>query len=215
MERRLGVLIADDFATTRTGVREALETDGRFEVVAEVGDGAEVLAYLDAHTPDLLLLDLAMPKVGGLEVTAAAVARGPQNIVVHTMYADEEMAVRAFRAGANAYVLKQDPVPILMKAIDAVLAGKRRWMTPSLSKAAAAHAERITDAPADPFERLSDREWSVLRLTCAGLTSREAGIALGIGHRTVESHRSSLLFKLGLKSQRELVRYAFRRGILH
>lgn len=207
------VLLVDDFPTTRAGVRSVLEARG-FRIVGEAADGREALSSLQLLQPSVLVLDLGLPKIHGLDVARRARARQPDlKIVVHTMMVDEATAAQAFRDGASAYVLKQDPIACLVEAIEAALEG-RRWLTPALSYAALETAERLFDSIADPCRGLSEREHQILRFTASGLTSREIGEQLGISRRTVESHRANLQKKLGLSTYRDLVRYALRIGLI-
>ena len=207
------VLLADDFPTTRAGVRSVLEARG-FRVVGEAADGREALSCVQSLRPSVLVLDLGLPKIHGLDVARRARAWLPDlKIVIHTMMVDESAAAQAFRAGASAYVLKQDPIANLVAAIDTALEGER-WLTPSLSYAAIETADRLFDSIADPRRGLSDREHEILRLTASGLTSREMGEQLGISSRTVESHRANLQMKLKLSTYRDLVRYALRIGLI-
>ncbi len=207
------VLLADDFPTTRAGVRSVLEARG-FRIVGEAADGQEALSCLQSLQPAVLVLDLGLPKIHGLDVARRARARQPDlKIVIHTMMVDEATAAEAFREGASAYVLKQDPIANLVEAIDAALEGER-WLTPSLSYAALETAGRLFDSIADPRRGLSDREHEILRLTASGLTSREMGEQLGISRRTVETHRANLQVKLKLSTYRDLVRYAMRIGLI-
>jgi DNA-binding NarL/FixJ family response regulator len=211
--KRHSVLVVDDFPTSRAGIRHTLESDGRFRVVGEAGDGREGLRLLEELSPRAVVLDLGLPQVPGIEVAEAARQARPRiAIVVQTMFADEETAVRAFQAGADAYVLKQDPPQALLSALESALR-RKRWLSSGLSREALHNAENLLAAP-DPMSTLTDREFQVLRLIAQGLTSREAGSHMGISHRTVETYRARLMTKLGLNGHRELVRYAYRRGVV-
>lgn len=208
------VLVVDDFPTSRAGIRQTLESDGRFQVVGEAGDGREALRLLEELSPRAIILDLGLPQIPGIEVAEAA-RQGSSRIaiVVQTMFADEETAVRAFQAGVDAYVLKEDPAEALISALESALRHKR-WLSSRLSRAALKNATNLLTAPPDAITALSDREFEVFRLIAQGLTSREAGAHMGISHRTVETYRASVMAKLGLSGHRELVRYAYRRGVV-
>jgi two-component system, NarL family, response regulator NreC len=209
------VLLADDHAVVRLGIRNLIEADPTLAVVGEVADALQVIPQVEALQPDVLVLDLVMPGLDGLEITRRLSHSVPQTrIVVLSMYANEAYVVEALRSGAGGYVLKGSNAGALVQAIHAVLAG-RRYLSPPLSEdAIAMYIEKAAGAPLDPYDTLTGREREVLRLAAEGNSGPEIAARLFIGVRTVEAHRANLMRKLGLHSQTDLVRYALRRGIV-
>ena len=203
------VILAEDHRIVREGFRSLLGAVPGTEVVAETGDGAEAVALVDRWRPDVLVVDLALPSLDGLEVTrrARAVSPGP-GVVVLSMHRHEAYVAGAVRAGASAYVLKESGVDDLVAAIRAVRAG-RRFFSDGLGEPAAGPA-----AAADRYDTLSPREREVLHLTAEGLTAPEVAERLSISPRTVEAHRGNGMAKLGVRSQVELVRYVLERGLV-
>jgi DNA-binding NarL/FixJ family response regulator len=211
----LRVLLADDFPISRQGARAIVGRLDRAEIVAEVGDGMDALEAAKTLHPDLVLLDLSLPGVPGLEVARQLREETPRpKVLILTMHAEAEVVVRAFEAGADGYSLKTDDADELLKAIVTVESG-RSYMSPALpERAIRAIAMKRTLEENDPYLLLSSRERQMLHLTAEGLTSREVAYRLALSPRTVETHRVNLMEKLGLKSQRELVRYALLQAML-
>jgi len=209
------ILLADDHQVVRLGIRNLLEAEVGFEIAGEVADAFQVIPQVEALRPDILVLDLSMPGLNGLEITRRLTRRAPQTrVVVLSMHGNEAYVIQALRNGASGYVLKGSDAGQLVQAIHEVLAG-RRYLSPPLSEQAIAmYIEKAAGAPLDPYETLSAREREVLHLAAEGHSSPEIAARLCISARTVESHRASLMRKLGLRSQTDLVRYALRRGIL-
>jgi DNA-binding NarL/FixJ family response regulator len=212
--RRTSVALVDDHAVVRKGIRALLAAEDWLEVVGEAGNGAEALAFVDRLAPDVLVLDLSLPDMSGLEL-ARRLRRDHRRtrIVVFSMHADEGHVAEALRAGATAYVLKGGNGGDLAAAIRSAAAG-RRYLGPSISAHALdAYLETIATA-ADPADSLTRREWDVLRLSAQGMSSSRAGRALGISARTVETHRANAMRKLGLESRTQLIRFALQRGLV-
>jgi DNA-binding NarL/FixJ family response regulator len=210
----LTLVLADDHRIVRQGLRALLGTEPDVRLVGEAADGLEALRLVTRLRPDVLVLDLMMPGLGGLEVARRVTRRSPQTrIVILSMYANEAYVVEALRAGAAAYVLKVSGAEELMRAVREAAAG-RRFLSPAISEHALERYAEQARGPADPYETLTAREREVLQLTAEGLSSAAAASRLFISPRTVESHRANLMRKLGLHNQRELVRFAAERGIL-
>jgi len=209
------IVLADDHPVVRLGIRNLLESEAEFEVVGEVADALQVVSRVEALQPDVLVLDLIMPGLNGLEITRRLAQSAPHTrIIVLSMHANEAYVIEALRNGASGYVLKGSDASELVHAIHEVLAG-RRYLSPPLSEQTIeVYAEKATGAPLDPYETLSAREREVLHLGAEGRTGPEIAQRLYISARTVETHRANLMRKLGLRSQTDLVRYALRRGIL-
>lgn len=209
------VLFADDHPVVRLGIRQVLAAHPEFEIVGEVADGLQVIPQVAALKPDVLVLDLVMPGLSGLEITRRLGRVAPQTrIVVLSMHANEAYVMEALRNGASAYVLKGSEAGELVQAIHAVIAGERYLSPPLSDRSIEAYIEKAAGAPLDRYETLSAREREVLHLVAEGSTNTEIAARLFISARTVESHRASVMHKLGLRTQSELVRYALRRGIV-
>jgi DNA-binding NarL/FixJ family response regulator len=209
------IVLADDHQVVRQGLRALLESEPGFSVVGEASDGLRVAGVVERLRPDVLVADLMMPGLGGLEVTRQVTRRFPKTrVVILSMHASEAYVVEALRNGASAYVLKDADASQLVRAIREAAAGRRCLSAPFSAQALDSYLRKAREAAADLYETLTSREREVLHLTAEGLTS--AGIArrLGISPRTAESHRANILRKLGLRGQTDLIRYTLSRGIL-
>ena len=213
---RVTVALADDHRVVRDGLRLVLQSEPELEVVGEAGDGREAVAMVERLSPDVLVLDLMMPGLGGIEVLRQVARRSPRTrVVVLSMHADEGYVVQALGLGAVGYVLKDASAAELLHAVRAVRTG-RRYLSPPLSEAAVDRYLRRAEAggAADPYERLTSREREVLHLTAEGLSSTAVADRLGISSRTAETHRANVMAKLGLHNRADLVRYALGRGLV-
>jgi two-component system response regulator NreC len=209
------ILLADDHHVVRQGLRSLLEAEPDFSVVGETGDGLEAAQLVERLRPHVLVLDLMMPGLNGLEVTRRVSQRSPQTrIVILSMHANEAHVLEALRAGASAYVLKESTAAELVRAVREAVAG-RRYLSPPLSeRAIETYVQKAESAALDSYERLTAREREVLHLVVEGHTNAEIADRLFISRRTVETHRANLMRKLDLRSQTDLISYALRRGIL-
>lgn len=203
------VLLADDHPAVRAGIRQFLERDPTIEVVAEAGNGEEALAQIARHRPDVVILDLRMPGLSGLEVLRRLRAEHPEvRVLVLTAYDDDPYIFAALRAGARGYLLKTAGPEELIRGIHMVYAG-RSVLDPTV-------AERLVEELGGPTggepERLTERELEVLRLAARGLTNRAIGFRLGISERTVHSHLINIFAKLGVNTRTEAVLKAIRLG---
>lgn len=212
---RTTIVLADDHPVVRQGLRVLLEAEPDFAIVGEAADGLEVAPLVERLKPNVLVLDLMLPGLNGLEVTRQVHQRTPQTrVIILSMYGNEAYVLEALRKGAAGYVLKAASGAELVRGVREVLAG-RRYLSPPLSDSAVeAYVERAKTAPLDAYETLTTREREVLHLAAEGRSNTEVAARLGISARTAETHRANLMRKLGLHSQTELVRYALRRGIL-
>jgi two-component system response regulator NreC len=210
----VSVLLAEDHPVVREGLRAMLEAEGDFQVVGQTGNSSEVGGMVQELHPDVLVLDLIMPGIGGLNaLRELARRRLSTRVVVLSMYANEAYVLEALQNGAGAYVLKQSEAAELVRGIREVSKG-RRYLSPPLSqRAVEAYAKRAKGTIATKEAELTAREKEVLMLVGQGFTSAQIGERLFISVRTVESHRSNLTKKLGLHSQAEMVRTALRREL--
>jgi len=209
------IVLADDHHIVRQGLRALLEAEPGLRVVGEAGDGLETLQLVERLQPDLLVLDLVMPGLGGLEVARRIGRHAPRTrVVVLSMHANEAYVLEALRAGVAAYVLKQSTADELVRAVRAASAGQRYLSPPLSERAIEAYLEKARETALDPYETLTNREREVLHLATEGLTNAEIADRLVVSPRTVETHRANLMRKLSLRSQTDLVRYALQRGIL-
>jgi two-component system, NarL family, response regulator NreC len=201
------VIIADDHSIVRRGLRELLEAEGDFEVVAEAGDLADTKRYLRGHRPDVLILDLNMPDGSSLEAIPAMRGDCPDTrIVVLTMQNEPAYARRALSAGALGYVLKDAADAELVEAVRRASAGDS-YLNPRLGA-------RLAAEPSGPPDGLTERELDVLRMIALGHTNAEVADRLYLSVRTVETHRAHIQQKLSLGSRSELVRYALAHGLV-
>jgi DNA-binding NarL/FixJ family response regulator len=209
------VVLADDHAIVRQGLRAVLEATSEFAVVGEVADGLQVPEVVERLRPKVLVLDLMMPGLNGLEITRQVQHRCRETrVVILSMHADEAYVVEALRNGAAGYILKDASTTEVAQAVREVAAGRRYLSQPLSERAIEAYTEKAQAAPLDLYETLTTREREVLQLAAEGYSSTEMAARLGISPRTADTHRANLMRKLGLQSQTDLVRYALRRGIL-
>lgn len=211
----VSIVLADDHPVVRRGMRSLLESEPDFSVVGEAGDGLEIVRMVERLQPDILLLDLMMPSLSGLEALRIIHQRAPRlRVVVLSMHSNNAFVAEALKNGANGYVLKGSTEEDLVRAVREVAAGKRFLSAPVTEKAIEAYIEQSRTAEIDPHETLTPREREVLQLAAEGNTSTEIAARLHLSHRTVENHRANLMRKLGIQNQTELVRYALRRGLI-
>jgi two-component system response regulator NreC len=211
----LSIVLADDHQMVREGLRSLLEKVVDFRVVGEVADGKAVIPLLEKVQPDVLVLDLMMPGLNGLEVARQVCAHEPHPaVVVLSMHANEAYVLEMLRAGALAYVLKDVGSACLIEAIRTATAGGRYLSPPLNEEAIEAYADRLGNAATDPYQLLTVREREVLQLTTEGQSCTEIADRLFISARTVENHRANLMRKLRVRNQKELVRFAVERRSL-
>jgi len=210
------LLLADDHAIVRRGMRALLEAQPTFDVVAEAADGVEAVAMCEQHKPDVAVLDVAMPRLSGIDV-AERVRRmeGAPRVVMLSMHADESYVLRALQAGAQAYLLKDATDEDLVPAIRAVNSG-RRYFSSAVSGLLA--EEFVTQLQrrglTDSYALLTDREKEVLLLLAHGRSNKEVASLLDVGVSTVETHRGNLMQKLDLHGTADIVLYAVRKRLI-
>jgi len=210
------ILLAEDHQLVRQGFRALMAAEKDFTIVGETGDGQEAQRQVEHLKPRVLVLDLMLPGLNGLEVTRQLTKRESQTkVVILSMHANEAYVLAALRNGAAAYVLKDSSASDLVRAVREVLGG-RRYLSPPLSEPAMAmYLEKAkTSNNLDIYETLTSREREVLQLAAEGHTTSEIATRLFISPRTVETHRANFMHKLALRTQTDLIRYALQRGIL-
>jgi DNA-binding NarL/FixJ family response regulator len=206
------LLVADDHGIMRGGLRLLLDRQPDMEVVAEAADGIEAVALALRERPDICILDVAMPRMTGLQATVEIRAQAPDiAVLVLSMHDDERYLFEALQAGAAGYVLKREADQALVEAVRAVARGEP-FMTNAAERSLI--REWMHDDSSGPAEPLTLREREVLKLIAEAHTNREIGELLHLAEKTVESHRANLLRKLGMRDRVELVRYAIRRGLI-
>lgn len=209
------IVLADDHHVVREGLRALLEAEPDLTVAGEAADGLTTVHLVERVKPDVLVVDVMMPALNGLEVTRQVVRRSPDTrVIVLSMYSDESYVMEALKNGAAAYVLKSSTRSDLVQAIREVMAGERYLSAPLSARAVEAYVERAKGTEVGAYDTLTSREREVLQLAAEGHTNAEIAARLSISSRTVETHRSAVMRKLGLRRQTDLVRYALRRGIL-
>lgn len=208
------ILVADDHTVVREGITSLLRGSGICEVVAEAGDGLEAVEKALATRPDIAVVDVSMPRLGGLEaVKRIRDALPATKVLVLTVHDEEEYVLPMVRAGADGYLVKSTAASELIAAVRALHAGQG-YFGPEAARALAEQYRRPGDAPDDPYQQLTPREREVLHLVVEGRSTKEVARELDIGVKTAENHRSRMMAKLGVRNTAELVRYAARKGLL-
>ena len=214
-KRNIEILLVDDHAIVRQGLRALLESEPNLKVVGEAGNGYDALELVKELRPDIVLLDVMMPNLNGLEV-ARQISKQFRftRIIILSMYDDEGFVLEALANGALGYVLKDSNSSDLIKAIHEVTAGRRYLSSPLSDRAIAAYQTFARSGGVEKYDPLTTREREVLQLMVEGFTNAEVAAKLGVSVRTAETHRANLMNKLDIHSQAELVRYAIKRGII-
>ncbi|MET1173407.1 response regulator [Paenibacillus amylolyticus] len=210
------ILIVDDHFVVREGLKLILETNQRYEVIAEASNGKEAIRRVDTYNPDIILLDLNMPEMGGLDTMTALRAKGMDiPIIILTTYNEDEMMIRGLALGAKGYLLKDTGREMIFRSIDAAMRGET-LLLPEISEKVSAHktSEKAKESSSARIS-LTDKELIVLQAIARGSRSKEIGFDMGISERTVKTHLTSIYNKLGVDSRSQAVAAAVERGILH
>lgn len=209
------ILLADDHNIVRQGLRALLQSEPHFRLVGEASDGIEAVRLAERLKPDVLITDLMMPGLTGLEVTRQVTKILPQiRVIILSMYTNDAYVLEALKNGALGYVLKDSQAADLIKAVKEVIAGNRYLSPPLSERALELYLKKVESVPDNPYELLTNREREVLQLVAEGRTSAEIANRLFISPRTAEGHRANLMRKLGLQNNADLIRFALKRGIL-
>ena len=215
---RLTVLLADDHTIVRQGLRAILDAEPDLEVVGEVSDGREAVQAVTTLRPSVVVMDVAMPGLNGIEATRQIVSQADApRVIMLSMYADIEHVLHALDAGASGYVRKQDADSELVAAVRTGRPGNP-FLSPAIDRELLEEhrrrAELQAGPEAEPYEPLTPREREVLQLVAEGRANKQIASILGIAVRTVEAHRASIMRKLNISDQASLVRYAVRKGVV-
>ncbi len=215
--KKTSFLVADDHEIVRQGVRNILLTQPGWTVCAEAADGREALKMAETHRPDVVILDLTMPQLNGIDATRQLRKICPDTrILIFTMHETERLVQEVFQAGADGYVLKSDAGQDLVRAVNTVLEGRHFYSSRvgELVFAGFLKAGTVDASPADATARLTDRERETVQLLAEGKSNKEVAAILGISVKTAETHRAAIMRKLGLDAFSDLVRYAIRNNII-
>lgn len=214
-KKRYTILLADDHTLIRRGIRNLICNNPALEVIGEVGDGEELLEFLETTQPELLILDISMPKLTGIEAVSRVKKKYPKiKILMLTMHKNKQYFYHAMSAGADGYLMKEDSDEELLLAIERIQDGKS-YLSPFLSQD---FADDVISAyrnnRSSPFETLTNREREVLNLVVEGHTSKVMADMLCLSPRTVDHHRANLLRKFDMKNSVDLVNFAIRNGFV-
>jgi len=214
--KTIRILLADDHTVVRKGLRLLLESHPDLEVIADAADGRETVALAEQHTPDVVVMDVAMPALNGIEAARQICAKLPHTAIVFlSMHSDEGYVLKALKAGARAYLLKDSAEQDLISAVKAVTEGKA-FFSPAISKMLVEDYMRQMQERAveDSYDLLTTREREILQLLAEGKSNKEVANVLNLSLYTIETHRSNIFQKLNLHSTAELILYAIRKGVI-
>lgn len=208
------IFLADDHDVVRHGLRALFDHESDISVVGEASKGNEVMALVVEKQPDILVLDVMMPGLNGLEVTRQVIKRIPYlKVIILSMHANDAYVLKAIKNGAVGYVLKDSSINEMVNAVREVANGKR-YLSPPLAENIDIYEPIAPNESTDRYDLLTEREREIFQLTAEGKSSTKIGKILTISPRTVETHRTNFMKKLNLNNQAELIRYALRRGII-
>ena len=213
---RIRILVADDHGIVRKGLRFLLDRQPGMEVVGEASDGREAVKLCEQLTPGIVIMDVAMPKLNGIDATVQIIKSNPgAGIIILSMHADESYLVRALSAGAKGYLLKDSAEEDIVKAVEVVAQG-RPFFSPQIAQSLLDDYVRAMQQRGiqDSYDLLTDREREVLQLLAEGKSNKEVATILDLSTYTVETHRTNLMHKLNLHNTAEIVLYAVRKKII-
>ena len=210
MPRKTRILLADDHAVVRQGFKLILNQEPDLEVIGETGNGSDAVRLANELRPDLIILDIAMPDVNGVETTRRILENCPdRRVLILSMHKDAVYVRETLRAGAKGYILKESIDQDLLRAVRAVAAGDG-FLSPEISRTVLEDYQQIPD----PFDSLTARERQVMQMLAEGKVAKEIATELDVSVYTVDAHRGRIMKKLGLRSSTELVRFAMRKGLI-
>ncbi len=211
----LSIILADDHSLVRAGIRTLLEKLPGVTIVAESGDGRETLALVHQHNPDVVIMDITMPSLNGLDATARILRECPRTkVLILSMHTGEDYVIQALRAGATGYLLKDAATAELRLALEAVERGET-YLSPAISKEVLArHRQLANDPKADTSRTLTPRMREIVQLIAEGRSTKEIAFLLNLSVKTIETHRMHLMARLGLHDVAGVVRYALRTGLI-
>jgi DNA-binding NarL/FixJ family response regulator len=214
--KNIRILLADDHGVVRKGLRFLLERDGRMEVIGEAADGREAVKLAEELDPQVVIIDIAMPQLNGIEATAQICKRKPEiGVVILSMHSDEGYLIRSLQAGAKGYLLKDSADTDLVRAVEAAAGGKP-FFSPAIAKTLLEDylSQMRQRGLHDSYDSLTEREKEILQLIAEGKSNKEAAAVLNLSLYTVETHRTHVMQKLNLHNTAEIVLYAVRKGIV-
>ncbi len=210
----VSIIVADDHGIVREGLRRLLESEPDFDVVGEAADGREVLEAVARSRPTIVVLDITMPRLGGLETLERLRREHPDTkVILLSVHGDAPFVRSAIALGADGYVLKNGRAAEIVSAIREIIGGGS-YFSPAVAREIVEQLRTPRPASDDPFSLLSGREREVLHLIASGLSAKEVAVELSVSTKTIEAHRTSLMRKLGVRKATELVRYALRHGLI-
>src|ERR1044071_1254600 len=214
--KRIRILIADDHGIVRKGLRLQLEQNNAFEVVGEATEGREAVRMAEEWMPDIVIMDIAMPNLNGIQATTQVIKKNPQiGVIILSMYSDETYLTRTLAAGAKGYLLKENADKDLDVAVRAVAQGKP-FFSPAIANTLLEDYMRQLQQRGlqDSYDLLTEREKEILQLVAEGKSNKDVASILNLSQNTVETHRTRIMQKLGLHSTADIVLYAVRKGII-
>jgi two-component system, NarL family, response regulator NreC len=215
MKEKVRVLLCDDHTLFREGIKAILKDEFSIEIVGEADNGRLAVAQARELCPDIVMMDVAMPDLGGVEATHRILQANPKTkVLILTMYEEEEVITRCLDAGASGYVLKDAPRAHLIHAIDVVNRGGQYLSSRALKKVVKQYVKGAKSTVATGYDRLSDREREVIKLLADGLSLKEIAVRLVLSVKTVDAHKTNLMRKLDLHDRSELVKYAIQRKLI-
>jgi DNA-binding NarL/FixJ family response regulator len=223
MKEKTTVILCDDHTLFREGIKAILRDESSIEIVAEADNGRDAVSKTQRLRPDVVLMDIAMPDLGGFEATSRILKSNPKiKVLILTMYEEEEVITRCLRAGAAGYVLKDAPRADLIHAIDVVKHGGQYISPRALKKVVTHHVQgprhiksgKVVKHGATDYERLSDREREVLKLLADGLAPKEIATRLVLSVKTVDAHKTNMMRKLDLHDRSEVIKFAIQRKLI-
>jgi len=213
--KKIRVFIVDDHIMLREGIKKLINSDSNFEIIGESGDGSEAVELVNKLKPDIVLMDISLPSLNGIEATRRIKRDNPKvKVLALTMHDNEEYLSQMLQAGASGYILKKAAVSELRDAIDAVNRGESYLYPSSAKHLIGSFLKRVESGGKSSIDGLTSREQEVLILIAEGKTNKEIAKHLQLSVKTIESHRSNMFEKLGINDRIEATRYAIRRGLI-